>query len=74
MREKELEALDAFLNDKEIKTFADGKYIDFVRQTIMELLAMSVSVNKVNNFITCVLKRMAGTNIERLSSKAVRCG
>ena len=33
LREKELEALDAFLNDNEIKTFADGKYMDFVRQT-----------------------------------------
>ena len=73
LREKELEALDAFLNDNEIKTFADGKYMDFVRQTIMELLAMNVSVNKVNDVITCVLKRMAGTNIERLPSKAVRC-
>ena len=73
LREKELEALDVFLNDKEIKKFADGKYMDFVRQTIMELLSMNVSVNKVNDVITCVLKRMAGRNIDRLPSKAVRC-
>ena len=33
--------------------------MDFVRQTLMELLAINLSVYKVNDVITCVLKRMA---------------
>ena len=56
LKERELEVYDAIMNDDIIKTFHDGKYEDYFRQTIMELLSMNVSVNKVNEVITCVLK------------------
>ena len=72
LKEKELEALNAMLNDDVIKTFADGKYEDYVRQTIMELLSMNVSVNKVNEVILSVLKRFTGQVPEKLPSKGIR--
>ena len=55
-----------------IKTFAGSKYEDYVRQTIMELLAMNVSVNKVNDVITTVLKRFTGKFPEKLPFKGLR--
>ena len=72
LKERELEVYDAIMNDNIIRTFHDGKYEDYVRQTIMKLLSMNVSVNKVNEVITCVLKRFAGKIPEKLPSKGIR--
>ena len=56
---------------KKIQTFADGKYSDDVRLTIMELLSMNVSLSKVN-VIRTVLSRLAHKDIDRLPSKALK--
>ena len=56
LKERELEVYDAIMNDDIIKTFHDYKYKIYIRQNIMELLFMNVSVNKVNEGTTCVLK------------------
>ena len=73
VKAKELEVLEAMLSSETIQTFANGKYYDFVKQTIMELLSMNVSVNKVNDVIECVLNRFTGTSVEKLPSKGLRC-
>jgi len=39
------------LEDDTISTFEDGKYVDEVQEVIMELLAMNVSMSKVNEVI-----------------------
>ena len=72
LKAKELEVIDALLNHDTIKTFANGKYEDFVRMTIMELLSMNVSVNKVNDVIMTVLKHFTGKVPEKLPSKGLR--
>ena len=46
--------------DDTISTFENGEYLDYVRVTIMELLSMNVSLNKVNEVIRIVLKGLLG--------------
>ena len=58
LKEKELSYLETVLNDEKIQTFEDGKYLDHVRLTVMELLSMNVSVNKVNDVIRTVINRL----------------
>ena len=72
LKEKELEYIESVLEDQSIITFSDGKYTDDVHQTIMELLSMNVSVNKVNDVIRVVLKRLTGKEVDRLPSKGLR--
>ena len=68
---KELEQLECWLEDDTISTFEDGKYDKEIRQVILELLAMNVAMNKVNDVIPTVFKKLAEKNISRLPSKAV---
>ena len=72
LKEKELDYLETLLNDEKIQTFADGKYSDDVRLTIMELLSMNVSLSKVDDVIRTVLSRLAYKDIDRLPSKALK--
>ena len=55
--------LTCLLEDDTISTFEDGKYADEVREVIMELLAMNVSMSKVNDVIWTVLKKLAGKSL-----------
>ena len=52
---RELEQLAYLLQDNETVTFQEEKYCDEVREVIMELLSMDVSMNQVNNVIKIVL-------------------
>ena len=70
-KNKELEQLTCLLEDETINTFENGKYVDEVREVIMDLLAMNVSMSKVNEVIRTVLQKLAGKSISRLPSKAV---
>ncbi|CAH3185331.1 unnamed protein product [Porites evermanni] len=70
-KNKELEQLTCLLEDETISTFEDGKYVDEVREVIMDLLAMNVSMSKVNEVIRTVLKKLTGKSLSRLPSKAV---
>ena len=69
---KELEQLVDLLQDDEIVTFQEGKYCDEVREVIMELLSMDVSMNQVNNVIKIVLKKLANKNVGRLPSMGLK--
>ena len=70
-KNKELEQLTCLLEDKTITTFENGKYVDEVREVIMDFLAMNVSMSKVNKVIRTVLQKLAGKSTPRLPSKAV---
>ena len=59
------------LEDEAISTFEDGKYVDEVREVIMDLLGMNVSMSKVNEVIRTVLKKLTGKSLSRLPSKAI---
>ena len=65
LKEKEIDYLETLLNDEKIQTFADGKYYDDVRLTIMELSSMNVSLSKVNDVVRTVLSRLAHKDIEK---------
>ena len=68
----ELNQLIELVNDEEIVTFENGKYTDEVRETIMELLALNVSMNKVNDVIRTVVKKLTNKAIGRLPANAVK--
>ena len=70
-KNKELEQLTCLLEDETISTFEDGKYVDEVREVIMDLLAMNVSMSKVNEVIRTVLKKLTWKRLSKLPSKAV---
>ena len=72
LKQKELEYLESILKDEKTQTFANGKYADEVRLTVMELLSMNVSINKVNAVIKVVLNRLAKKDIDRLPSKSLK--
>ena len=65
-----MEQLTCLLEDETITTFENGK-LDEVREVIMDLLAMNVSMSKANEVICTVLQKLAGKSISRLPSKAV---
>lgn len=70
-KNKELEQLTCLLEEETISTFEDGKYVDEVREVIMDLLAMNVSMSKVNEVIRTVLKKLTWKRLSKLPSKAV---
>ena len=70
-KNKELEQLTCLLEDETISTFEDGKCVDEVREVIMDLLAMNVSMSKVNEVIRTVLKKLTWKRLSKLPSKAV---
>ena len=54
---RQLEQLVALFQDNELVTFEGGRYTDDIREVVMELLSLNVSMNKVNDVIKVVLKR-----------------
>ena len=57
------------MDDEEITTFKDGRYIDDARETIMALLlSMNVATSKVTEVIRVVVKKMANKSSNKLSS------
>ena len=68
----ELEQLVALLEENEIVAFQDGRYCDKVREVIMDLLSMDVSMSQVNNVIKTVLKKLANKNVSKLPSMGLK--
>ena len=67
----ELEQLNVLLENEQIITFQNGKYVNEIRECIMSLLTeCNVSMNKVNSVISIVLKKMTGVIPQRLPSNA----
>jgi len=72
LEKAELNQLIDILNDDEIVTFENGRYCDEVRETIMELLSLNVSMNKVNDVIHTVIQKLTKKSVGRLPSNAVK--
>ena len=68
----ELEKLVTLLQDDEVVTFQDGKYCD-VREVVMKLLSLNVGVNKVDDVIKVVLRKLAKKEVTRLPSTGTKC-
>lgn len=54
------------------KLFENGRYCNEVRETIMELLSLNVSTNKVNEVIHTVIQKLTKKSVGRLPSNAVK--
>ena len=68
----DLQSLVALLEDETIIGFQDGHYSNDVREVIMELLSLNVSMSKVNEVINVVLNKLAKKYIDRLPSAGVK--
>ena len=59
----ELEKLVEILQDDEVITFADGRFTNEIREVIMELVSLNVSINKVNDVIEVVLRTLTNNDV-----------
>ena len=71
IKEKELDYLHSTLEDETIQTFHEGKCSDEIPLCIIELLSMNISINKVNEVIQTVVKRLTNKKIDQLPSKGL---
>ena len=53
-----LEKFVEILQDDKVVIFADGWFSDEIREVIMELVTLNVSINKVNDVIEVVLRTL----------------
>ncbi|XP_052088201.1 uncharacterized protein LOC127725313 [Mytilus californianus] len=60
------EQMEAFLNQREIVTFHDGRYTDIIREVYMELMCMRVGAKNVPKIIKTVMEKMTGMTPQRL--------
>lgn len=60
------EQMEAFLNQREIVTYHDGRYTDTIREVYMELMCMRVGAKNVPKIIKTVMERMTGMTPQRL--------
>ena len=65
---KELKDCISLCEDKTVTTFEEGKYTNTVRELILELLPLNVSMSAVNKVIRSTLKKMANIEVGRLPS------
>ena len=56
--------LSSLLHDRRIITFQNGRYSNDIREVIMELVSLNVCMNKLNDVIITVLKKLAKIDIE----------
>ena len=69
---RDLQELVSLLEDDEIVTFHDGKYCNEIREVVMRLLSLNVSMRNIDDVIRCVLKKLVNKDICRLPSIAVK--
>ncbi|CAC5388732.1 unnamed protein product [Mytilus coruscus] len=60
------EQMEAFLTQREIVTFHDGRYTDIIREVYMELMCMRVGAKNVPKIIKTVIEKMTGMTPQRL--------
>ncbi|CAC5426314.1 unnamed protein product [Mytilus coruscus] len=60
------EQIEAFLNQREIVPFHDGRYTDIIREVYMELMCMRVGAKNVPKIIKTVMEKMTGMTPQRL--------
>ena len=67
-----LEQLVEILKHPVVTTFQDGKYTNDMRECVMALLSLNVSIHKIDQVIKVVLNKLATKDIERLPSAGVK--
>ena len=70
-KNKDLGRLKSLLDDREVLTFENGRYVNEIREVIMTLISMNVSMNSVNDVIRVVLKKLSGLECGRLPTAEV---
>ena len=60
---KDLQQLVSLLEKDEVTTFENGRYTSDVREVIMELLNLNVSISKINLVITAVLTKLGSKKL-----------
>ncbi|XP_066927180.1 ERC protein 2-like [Clytia hemisphaerica] len=69
---RQLQQFVALLQDDEVVTFHDGRYCNEIREVIMQLLQLNVSMKNIDAVIKCVLKKLANKDIQKLPSTGVK--
>ena len=69
---RKLEQLVPLFQDNELVTFVGGRYTDDIREFVMELLSLDVSMNKVNDVIKVALKKLANIEVDRIPSTGIK--
>lgn len=65
---RDANALLSLSGDHRIESYAGEKFTNEIRETIMELLAMNVSMNRIDSVIRTVLRNLCGRTVERLNT------
>ena len=70
----EVHQLIEVVTSKDTVTFADGKFTNEIRRTVMQLVPLNVSINKISDVIKAVLGNMTTTDVSymRLPSDRTR--
>ena len=66
---KDLQQRVSLLEKDEVTTFENGRYTNDVREVIMELFNLDVSISKINLVITAVLTKLGSENFFKLRQK-----
>lgn len=56
------------MDGPEILTFVDGKYTDEIRTLIMDILALNVSMTKVDEVIKSAIGHLSSNKVNRFQS------
>ena len=67
-----IRAVGRILKNPIVTTFQDGKYTNDVRECVMVLWSLKVSIGKIDQVIKVVLNKLAKKDIERLPSAGVK--
>ena len=70
----EVHQLIEVVTSKNTVTFADGKFTNEIRRTVVELVSLNVSINKISDVIKAVLGNITTTDVSymRLPSDGTR--
>ena len=71
-KNRALEQLVQILKNPVVTTFQDGKYANDVRECVMALLSLNVSIDKIDQVVKVILNKLAKKDIERLPSAGVK--
>ena len=62
----ELDQVIDIVNSEEVVTFQNGRFTNEIRRTVMELVSLNVSINKISEVIKVVLGTLTNTNTSNL--------
>ena len=63
---RELEQLIDIVNSEEVTTFQNGRFTNELRKTVMELVSLNVSINKISDVIRVVVNNLTKSGGSKL--------